>query len=101
VANDGKLAVDLLRNAIGLLPKGPKQDELSALIARTNDALKRSEAAVAKDLGFHLCKCAFPPPIMLWRENEKAFVCPNPECGHREQPPQKAQGFFSMPLVRG
>jgi hypothetical protein len=47
------------------------------------DILTRSDAKLAKDLGYHLCKCSFPPHPMLWRENEHSYVCQDPNCGHR------------------
>jgi len=87
---DGKLALDLLRSAVGLLPKKVHGEatkvevetaELEAVLAKAEDALKRSEASAAQALGYLLCKCTFPPQIMLWREQEGAFVCDR--CEHR------------------
>jgi hypothetical protein len=77
----GKSAIELLRSAWALLPKGPGKDALQTKIAEAEDALKRSDGKLAKELGYKLCRCTFPPQIMLWKEAQKAHVCPNPECG--------------------
>jgi len=78
----GKLAVDFLRGAIDLLPKGADRAKAAEQVEQAEAALARSQAAVAKELGFPLCHCMFPPPIMLWKEGEQAHICPNPLCGH-------------------
>jgi hypothetical protein len=79
---DGKLAVDFLKGALNLLPKGADRTKAAEQVEQAEVALAKSEAAVAKELGFPLCQCTFPPQIMLWKEAEKAHVCPRPECGH-------------------
>jgi hypothetical protein len=80
--SDCKMAIDLVRAGVGLLPKGPERDEAEAQVVQAEEALQRSEATVAKELGYHLCKCTFPPQIMLWDEKQNANVCPRAECGH-------------------
>ena len=77
----GKETLDLLKAAVGLLPKSAKRAEVEQKITAAEDALKRADAALAQKLGFQLCKCTYPPQIMLWREREKVTKCPNPECG--------------------
>lgn len=76
---------NLLRDAASLLPKGSKRDEIESKILLAEDALARSDAKLARDLGLRLCDCTFPPQIMLWREAEKAHVCPRPECGRTKK----------------
>lgn len=46
-------------------------------------ALSLTEAKLAKKLGYELCLCTFPPSVMLWREAEKANVCPS--CGRQSK----------------
>jgi hypothetical protein len=58
VSND---AIALLKRAFNLLPR-------------------RSAAAFAQKLGYQFCRCTYPPQIMLGHEQQKATVCPNPEC---------------------
>lgn len=77
--------VGLLRAAAKLLPKGEKRDEIEARISAAEEALKRSDAKLAKELGMNLCDCTFPPQIMLWKEAEKSHVCPNLACGRRQR----------------
>lgn len=84
----GKSAVALIKSTIGLLPKGSERDKAEEDIARAEKALEVSRAAAAKALGYRLCQCTFPPQIMLWREQEDAHVCPNPECGRRDERPK-------------
>jgi len=79
---DGKAAIDFLRGVVSLLPKGVDRNRAAEQVEQAETALKKSEAAVAKDLGFALCQCTFPPQIMLWKEADKAHVCPRAECGH-------------------
>lgn len=72
---DSAAVLSILKQAADLLPKGNKKcEQLDQAVARAEEALRRNESAIAKELGFHLCKCTFPPQIMLWREKEAAFV---------------------------
>ena len=88
---DGKTTLDIIKTAIGLLPKGDRHtEEARAMLAKAEESLKRSEAAAAKELGFLLCKCEWPPRIMLWREAEASYVCPSEKCGHRMTPAKGA-----------
>jgi hypothetical protein len=77
----GKESLDLLKAAGSLLPKSAKRAEVEQKITAAEDALKRADVALAQKLGFQLCKCTYPPQIMLWHEREKLTKCPNPECG--------------------
>jgi hypothetical protein len=79
---DGKLAIDFLKGALNVLPRGADRTKATEQVEQAEAALGRSEAAVAKELGFPLCHCTFPPQIMLWKEAERAYLCPRPECGH-------------------
>ena len=77
-----KSALDLFKAAIPLLPKGRQRDEVEQKVKQAADLLTRSDAKLAKDLGYHLCECTFPPQPMLWREAAKEYRCQRPECGH-------------------
>jgi hypothetical protein len=79
-----KTGVDALKAAWNMLPKGKDKDAIAHKIEEAEDALKRSDARLAKALGYKLCQCTFPPQIMLWKEAEKSFACPNNECGRTE-----------------
>jgi hypothetical protein len=68
-------ALELLRSAWQLLPRGDKKDELEAEVKKAEDALQRSSAALAKSLDYQLCRCTFPPQIMLWKNEKRTNVC--------------------------
>jgi hypothetical protein len=78
-----KTALEVIKGAVTLLPKGSKSEEAREQIELAEKALKASEGAAAKALGYKICQCTFPPQIMLWKEAEGAHVCPNPTCGRR------------------
>ncbi len=93
-----KTALDLFKSIRAELPKGAKADQAQAEIEKAEQALALSEAELAKALGFRLCRCEFPPPIMLWKENERTNICP--KCGHRYPPKvdiKPLSGFRSAP----
>jgi hypothetical protein len=94
---DAKLGFGLLQSAAGLLPKGPNRSAAEAKLAEAAAALEQSEANVAKALGYSLCKCTFPPQIMLWIEAEGADVCGT--CGHRVTKRYKPRSVIGV--VRG
>jgi hypothetical protein len=83
----GRESLDLIRAAIPLIPKGKQRDELENKLSAAQEALNRSDARLAKELGLHLCDCTFPPQIMLWRENEHSHICPRRECGRKIESP--------------
>ncbi len=78
-----KTALEVIKGAAALLPKGSKSEEAREQIERAEKELKASEGAVAKALGYKICQCTFPPQIMLWKEAERAHVCPNSTCGRK------------------
>jgi hypothetical protein len=80
-AQAAKAAVDMLKSAYTLLPKGANRDEIEQKIKMAEDILKRSDAKLAKELGMKLCDCTWPPQIMLWKQTANAHVCPNEQCG--------------------
>ena len=77
----GRLALDLLRSALAILPKGAGD-------AREPDRaglrLDLVNAKLARDLGYRLCRCHFPPKPMLWDQARGAFVCQDRACGRTD-----------------
>ena len=69
-----KTALDILRGVQAELPKGEKADKAQKQIDQAADAIKKSEAELAKGLGFRLCRCTFPPQIMLWKADQREFL---------------------------
>ncbi len=86
-----KDVIDILKSLGSLLPKGRDADAAQSRLEQAERALQASEAQLAKALGFKLCKCTFPPQIMLWKEEIKANVCSS--CGHNDSPPAAPQGY--------
>lgn len=78
-----KEAIDLLKAAYSALPKGEQREKAEKAVHAASDLLARSDAKLAKDLGYKMCQCTFPPQTMLWRESECAWICPRPECSHK------------------
>ena len=79
-----KTVIDTLKGIRDLLPKGETSHKIGQQIGEAERALELSRAELAKGLGYHLCKCTFPPQIMLWKETEKTNVCP--ACGKKYPP---------------
>ena len=78
-----KDALELLRGVYSVWPKGEERDKAEKAVEAAAALLARSDAKLAKDLGFKLCQCTFPGQPMLWREAEDAWVCPSEQCGRK------------------
>jgi hypothetical protein len=90
-----KTTFDALRSAIGLvkdtkdlLPKSDTTAAITAALATAESSSRIAEAEVAKALGYELCKCEFPPTILLTvgtithpaaKKKGPVFECP--KCG--------------------
>lgn len=88
-----KAALDVVKGVQGILPKD-KADKAEAEIKKAEAALKNGQAELAKKLGFRLCRCEFPPQIMLWKADIRKNVCP--ACGDK-YPPDQNVGVLKMP----
>jgi hypothetical protein len=95
-----KTGTSLLRSAWQALPKGKDKDQIEHTLAAAESALHRSDAKLAQELDYHLCRCTFPPSIMLWKEGLKAHVCPNPDCGRRDFLPKAVPYSSSRRMKR-
>ena len=67
-----KLGLGLFRDAIGLardvqssLPEGEKKKTIDESLTRADVSSRTAEAQIAQSFGYTLCKCTFPPQIML------------------------------------
>ena len=73
----GKTVLDPFKGIRSELPAGPKSQQIKEQIDKAEGALKASEVELAKALGYKLCRCTFPPQIMLWYEQDQANICNN------------------------
>jgi hypothetical protein len=94
VGTAGKGALDLMRSTWQMMPKGEKRDELAAKMAKAESALQASSAALAKSFGYKLCRCTFPPQIMLWKQAEKTNVCE--VCSSKDPVPEEPTPILSL-----
>lgn len=82
-----KDAMELMKSAVGLLPKGAEKDEAEQKLRAADEALQRSDARLAQDLGYKLCQCRFPPQIMLsqgYHETHNVEIYKCPGCGKQD-----------------
>jgi hypothetical protein len=78
-------AVTLWKDFKGVLP-ADKQEQVDKAIERSEEQLKLAEAQIAKGLGFPLCTCAFPPPVMLKVGHVRRLVAGAPGHGMENVP---------------
>lgn len=83
-----KTVIEIFKGIKSELPQGPETEKTQEQIERAEKALRAAEAQLAKELGYNLCKCTFPPEIMLSekmheRYNIEIFKCRS--CG-KEHP---------------
>jgi hypothetical protein len=81
-----KAGIEALKSAWNLLPRGMEKDELAGKIAEAEQAIERADAKLAKELGYKLCRCTFPPQIMLWNAAENTNICKL--CGFKNPRPE-------------
>jgi len=77
-----KDAVSLLKDAKDLLPAGEKREAAQRLLVEAEERIPVAEAQLAKALGYQLCRCDYPPAIMLETGQPPRPRCP--KCGRVE-----------------
>jgi hypothetical protein len=93
----GTDALVFLKTLIPLLPT-KNRGEAEAKIQTAQDALDRANVDLAKTWGFKLCKCTFPPQIMLWKKEQQTNVCPG--CGDiNPHPPAVVTDDYEDPWI--
>lgn len=73
-------AIGVLKDAKELLP-GDKKAAVESSVSNAERSFQIAEAQMAQALGFHLCKCDWPPKIMTSKgyhpqRDEEVFECP-------------------------
>jgi hypothetical protein len=72
-------ALDSIKALNDLLPKSSKRNEVELKLQEAERQVALSESQIAQSLGYKLCKCTFPPQIMLSGgvlHEQENFVCP-------------------------
>lgn len=57
------------------LPSESERSQIKDHIAMAETALKTTEAELAKKLGYRICRCTFPPQVMLWHQARRKDLC--------------------------
>jgi hypothetical protein len=73
-----KDAINLAKDANGLIPDSPKRRAADIALAQAEQQLRFAETQAAQDLGYNLCQCTFPPQIALLQPNGSKRC---PKCG--------------------
>ena len=71
-------AVAILNKGKDLIPHLEKKQELEKALKEAEEKFGAGKALIAKELGYVLCRCSFPPQIMLTVGDEYHWKCP--EC---------------------
>lgn len=82
-ANLTKSLIATLKELKELLPEQEDRQRLSRQLQEAERQLALAEASTAKELGYDLCQCTFPPNIMLYQQEKTANICPS--CGHSKR----------------
>ncbi len=69
-------ALTALKQAISLLPDNAGKADVQAAYEQACRELKITEAEIANNLKYEICRAHFPPEIMLSKD-DKIWVCPS------------------------
>jgi len=73
-------AISLLKKGKELIPIGKQKEEAEEIINEAEMKFNTAKAQIAKELGYRLHQCTFPPQIMLSIGNDdegfEQFRCP-------------------------
>ena len=76
-----KGALGLAKDVKDLLPAGKQKQLIESKLEAAEKESGLAEAQLAQSLGYHLCRCMFPPQIMLSIElnypTHETFACPH------------------------
>ncbi len=91
-------ALDSLKALKDFLPKGTKREQVESKLPEAERQIALGQSQLALSLGYKLCKCTFPPQIMLRKgviDEIENFSCP--KCGadsvHRGRPTKAITDF--------
>lgn len=65
-------SLGLLKKARDVMPESKEKKDLTKQLAEVEAAYRVAEARAAQELGYELCKCSWPPQIMLLASDGRA-----------------------------
>jgi len=73
--------------------KGGAPEELERKLEQAEQQFRLAEVAAARDLGYRLCRCAFPPQVMtVTRVDDDGEYWQCRKCGREQGPPRVDRG---------
>ena len=89
-----------LRSARETLEKagGGSRQELVELLSSTERDLRIAKVTLARELGFKVCLCCWPPEVMVFHDNGDAY-CPEASHGETAEIPDRPR--LTPPTARG
>jgi len=72
-------AFSLLKQGKDLIPKGEKKQAAEKALGEAEEKFNLAKTKIAKELDYELCRCTFPPQIMLTTSDRHHWKCP--KCG--------------------
>lgn len=69
-----RTAIGLVKDVQGVLPAGERKEVVSRTLEEAETHVRIAEAQIAQALGFPLCTCSFPPPVMLKVGNRRHIL---------------------------
>jgi len=72
-----KKSIETFNSIKDLLPDNDEKDSALKSISDLEEKLSIAEYAIAKELGYKLCMCTYPPQIMLYDKGKNSSICPN------------------------
>jgi hypothetical protein len=92
-----RLALSELKNASTEVPTDRRR-AIEEKIKRAEEMLAMARSKSAKELGFRLHDCKYPPALFLWDQRQDAHICEG--CGHVRPNPKAARVSRESSWVR-
>ncbi|HKR19737.1 MAG TPA: hypothetical protein VJS41_06300 [Stellaceae bacterium] len=73
-------ALELFKGATETLPDSARKTAIADSVEQAEREIRLGETQIALALGYHLCRCTFPPQIMVsvgHTSGQHAFQCPD------------------------
>lgn len=72
-------SLSLMKEARDLISDESTRGQVTELLERAENEFNLSKAKAAVQFGYPLCRCTFPPQVMLLKDGKYLFHCPG--CG--------------------